>query len=728
MAGERAKRYLLQGLDCANCAAKIELAVAQETGWQGAGINFGTGSIYLPPELAPRVQEIIDRIEPGVKLVDPDKLDEAQSRHGGGHGHEHAGPLADDGASPHRHEDHEEFSIKRRAGQILAAAALVIAGVAFKDSLRATPLGMAEYAVFLAAYWLAGGKVVLAAARGLRRGGLFDENFLMTLATIGAFALGELPEAVSVMLFYSIGETCQDYAVDRSRRSIQALMDIRPESASVRRGGELVRVDPAGVAVGEAIVVRPGEKIPLDGEVIEGSSFLDTSPLTGESVPRRVEPGDLVLAGTVNTSGLLTIRVSRPFGESSVARILELVERAGARKARTERFITTFSRYYTPAVVLAALGIALLPPLLAPGAELSQWVYRALVLLVISCPCALVLSIPVGYFGGIGGASRNGILVKGANFLDALTELDTVVLDKTGTLTKGVFQVQEVEVFNGFSTEEVLNYAAHAESFSNHPIASSILRAHGKGIDEAKIQRHEEIPGHGVKAVVGKQVVVAGNDRMLHREEIPHDTCEAPGTAVNVAVDGKLAGRIIIADELKPDARLAVDSLKRLGISRIVMLTGDAEPAARRIAEALGIDEVHAGLLPEEKAEALEKVASSPKGARAKVAFVGDGINDAPALTRADVGIAMGGLGADASIEAADVVIMDDMPSKVAKAVAIARRTRIIVWQNIGLALAVKAAFILLGAWGMASLWEAVFADVGVSLIAVANATRALRS
>src|SRR5690606_22388721 len=528
------------------------------------------------------------------------------------------------------------------------------------------------------------------------------------------------------MLFYSVGETLQERAVDRSRRSIKALLDIRPDHATVKRSGTLERVAPAEVAVGETIVVRPGERIPLDGEVLEGNSLIDTSALTGEPVPRAVEPGASVLAGTVNLKGLLAIRVTRPFSQSSVAKILELVEQAGARKAPTERFITRFSRYYTPAVVGVALAVALFPPLIA-GGGFSQWIYRALVLLVISCPCALVLSIPLGYFGGIGGAARHGILVKGANFLDALAHVDTVVMDKTGTLTQGVFRVQEVAAYNGFSQSQVLEYAAHAESFSNHPIAASILEAYQGEIDLARVEAYQEIAGHGVKARIDGKVVVAGNDRMLHREEVPHDECEAPGTVVNIAVDGRLAGRIIIADEIRPDAAAAVRALKSLGVAETVMLTGDDEKTARQVAAAVGIDHVRAGLLPEEKVAALETIAQSRKAKRGKVAFVGDGINDAPVLTRADIGIAMGGLGSDAAVEAADVVLMDDMPSKVAQAVTIARRTRRIVVQNIAFALGVKAAVILLGMMGMAHMWEAVFADVGVSLIAVLNSARALR-
>lgn len=715
MGAARAKKFILQGLDCANCAAKIEAAVQRETGWKEAAINFSTRSIFLPAEYVPAVQQIIDRIEPGVQLVEAAATVEAQ-----------------DGIAVARSREEDASTVggakKRRVAEILVAAALLIGGIVFSESLRQTPFAVAEYGVFLTAYWLVGRGVVLAAFRNIRRGEFFDENALMTVATIGAVLIRELPEAVGVMLFYAVGETLQERAVDRSRRSIKALLDIRPDYATVKRNGTLERVSPADVGVGEEIVVRPGERIPLDGRVIEGRSFVDTSALTGEPVPRRVEPGASVLSGTVNLKGLLAIRVDKEFGQSSVAKILELVEKAGARKAVTERLITRFSRYYTPVVVAAALGVAVVPPLVLPGAVFSQWAYRALVLLVISCPCALVLSIPLGYFGGIGGAARQGILVKGANFLDALARLDTVVMDKTGTLTQGVFKVQEVTAFNGFSTSEVLGYAAHAESFSSHPIATSILEAYEGELNLALVDQYEEIAGHGVKARVDGKMVVAGNDRILHRETVPHEDCRAEGTVVNVAVDGVLAGRIIIADDLKPDAAAAVRALKDLGVAQTVMLTGDDEHVARRVADAVGIDEFRAGLLPEEKVAALEAIVRSRRTRQGKVAFVGDGMNDAPVLTRADVGIAMGGLGSDAAIEAADVVLMDDMPSKVAQAITIARRTRRIVVQNIVFALGVKAAVIFLGTLGMAEMWEAVFADVGVSLIAVLNAARALRA
>lgn len=604
------------------------------------------------------------------------------------------------------------------------AALLLAAGVLFEDMLHRTPYFLAEYLVFLSSYLLVGGKVLRRAAGNLARGKLFDESFLMGVATLGAIAIHELPEAAAVMLFYAVGEYFQDLAVDRSRRSIAALLAVRPDYAHLKMGGETRRVAPEEVQPGHIIVVRPGERIPLDGEVVQGVSFVDTSPLTGEAVPRRVEAGDKVLAGAVNGDGLLEVRVTRPFAASSVARILDLVERAAARKAPTEQFLTVFAHYYTPTVVAGAAALALIPPLVLPGATPGPWVHRALVLLVIACPCALMVSVPLGYFGGIGGASRQGVLVKGANFLDALGRLHTVVFDKTGTLTRGVFRVTEVAARNGFTRDEVLRLAAAAETHSNHPIARSIREAYG-GKTFAAVDEHREIPGQGIQARVEGRTVLVGNERLLRRAQIPHEICDPGGTVVYVAVDRVWAGYIVIGDEIKEDAPQAVAGLKRLGVKKTVLLTGDDEAVARRVAAALNLDGYYARMLPEEKVAKLEELlASVPRPGRDKVAFVGDGINDAPVITRADVGVAMGGLGSDAAIEAADVVLMDDRPAKLVTAVEVARHTRSIVWQNIGLALGVKALFVVLGALGAATIWEAVFADVGVALLAVFNATR----
>lgn len=617
---------------------------------------------------------------------------------------------------------------KRRLVSMGVAAFLLVVGTLFHGPLHRTAYAWAEYLILLSAYLLVGGRVLRAALANLRRGRVLDENFLMSVATVGAIALHNLPEAVAVMLFYTVGEHLQERAVDRSRRSIATLLDIRPDYANLLGEGETRRVSPEEVRVGQIILVRPGERVPLDGEVVEGSSFLDTSALTGEAVPRRVEKGEQVLAGMINGQGLLAVRVTKTYGESSLARILDLVEKAAARKAPTERFLTAFARYYTPAVILGSLALAVIPPLFLPSAAFSEWIYRALVLLVISCPCALVVSVPLGYMGGIGGASRRGILVKGANYLDALASLHTVVFDKTGTLTKGVFRVTRVVSRNGFSEEEILAAAAAAEVNSRHPIAVSIRAAYGEGVVAGQVGEYEEIPGHGIRARVDGRLVLAGNDRLLHREGIVHDVCNVEGTGVHVAIDGVFAGYILIGDELKLDAAEAIARLKKLGVERIVLLTGDEEAVARRVAQAVGVDTYFAELLPEDKVRKVEELQESiPGRGKKKLAFVGDGINDAPVITRADVGVAMGALGSDAAIEAADVVIMEDAPSRLATAVEVARHTRGVVRQNLVLALGVKAVFVVVGALGVATIWEAVFADVGVALLAIFNAMRTLR-
>ena len=616
--------------------------------------------------------------------------------------------------------------LRGRVARLAVSALLFVTGLAFEEVLHATPHALAEWAVLSGAYLLAGGSVVLAAVRHVRRGRLFDENFLMTVATLGAMAIHALPEAVAVMLFYSVGELFQDLAVGRARRSIAALLALRPEVAHLKVGGAIQDVQPESVRPGDLVLVRPGERVPLDGVVVEGAGEVDTSALTGESVPRFVEPGQELLAGMVSRTGLFTLRVGRPFGESSLARVLALVEQASHRKAPTERFITTFSRYYTPTVVLAAVAVAVVPPLVVPGAIWATWIYRALVLLVISCPCALVLSVPLSYFGGLGAAARSGVLVKGANFLDALTGLRAVVFDKTGTLTRGVFKVTEVRPAPGYSRDEVLAAAALAEAQSRHPIARSILEAYGQEVDLARIGSYEEVPGHGVRAVVDGQTIVAGNDRWLRRAGVPHPEHGVEGTAVHVAKDGRYLGYVVISDEIREDAVATIDALRALGVRRLVMLTGDSPAIARQVAERLGLDGYEAGLLPEQKVERLERILASRDGPGA-VAFVGDGINDAAVIGRADVGIAMGGLGSDAAIEAADVVIMEDRLSRLPAAIRVARFTRRLVLQNIGLALGVKLLFAILGGLGLSGIWGAVVADVGVSLVAVLNATRLLR-
>ena len=639
----------------------------------------------------------------------------------------------------HNHEEHDhshehgEFNLRRELIPLGIAIALFMIGLIFNQPLHDTPGAIAEYAVLIPAYLISGWSVLTSAGRNILRGKIFDENFLMTIATLGAIAIHELPEGVAVMLFFQIGELFQGFAVGRSRRSIKALLEVRPDTANLVIDGVVREVNPEKVEVGDTIIIKPGEKVPLDGEILSGNSQVDTSALTGESVPRTVRKGEIILAGAINQTGSLTVRVTKLFAESSIAKILDLVENASSKKAPTEKFITRFARYYTPVVVFLSLAVAILPPLLIPGATSEQWVYRALVLLVISCPCGLVISIPLGYFGGVGGAAKRGILVKGSTFLDALTEVKTVIFDKTGTLTEGVFQVTQVSPYNGYSEKEVLTMAAIAESQSNHPVARSIVEAYDDRIaasditiTDSDVTDYEEIPGHGISAKVRGMSVLAGNDRLLHREHIEHDTCNVEGTVVHLAIDRKYAGYILISDRIKSDAPRAIARLKKAGVSETVMLTGDNRVVAKSVAERLGLDTYKAELLPEDKVVAIEEyLLKSDK--KSKVAFVGDGINDAPVIARADVGMAMGALGSDAAIETADVVLMDDAPSKVAEAIGIARKTHSIVWQNIILAMAVKALFILLGAIGVATLWEAVFADVGVALLAIFNASRILR-
>lgn len=711
MTGDGAKRFRLKGLDCANCAAEIERALHRFDGLKEARVNFAASSVYLRPEYVERARAILSAEFPAIKMAEDDEA-----------------PTA--GKQPRQGFLRELLAEQRHALiRIGIASILLILGLVFEKRLHRESYGLLEYAIYLPAYLLVGYGVLWSALKNTAHGKISDETTLMSIATLGAIAIHQLPEAVAVMLFYSVGEMLQEFAVNRSRRSVTALMDVRPDQARVKRGDDLQMVRPEEIAVGEIIVIQPGERIPLDGEVTEGESFVDTSALTGESVPRHMGMGAKVLAGMVCTSGILTVKVTKPASESSIARILSLVEDAAGRKAQTEQTLAVFTRYYTPAVVVAAIGLAVLPPLLIPGAAFSTWLYRALVLLVISCPCALVISVPLGYFGGIGGASRQGVLVKGANFLDTLAKLDTVVFDKTGTLTQGTFSVTSIQTRNGFSQDQVLEAAAQVEAASPHPIAASILEAYGKQVEAKSLEKYEEITGYGVKGRKDGRTIIAGNDRLMHRENIPHEdaVCDICGTVVHVAVDGVYAGYLTIADEIRSDAAPALEKLRRLGVKHLAMLTGDDEDVARQVGKKLGIDSIHANLLPGDKVAKVEGLAEEIHARRGKIAFIGDGMNDAPVLTRADIGIAMGGLGSDAAIEAADVVIMDDQLSKLPVAVQIARRTREIVLQNIGFAFGVKAIFLVLGAGGVASIWEAVFADVGVSLLAVVNATRTLR-
>ena len=581
-----------------------------------------------------------------------------------------------------------------------------------------------QIALFIISYIIVGGDVVKRAVKNIFKGQVFDENFLMSIATIGAFFIGEYPEGVAVMLFYQVGELFQSYAVGKSRKSIASLMDIRPDYANVKKGDELVKVDPDEVQIGDIIVIKAGEKIPLDGKVIEGSSMIDTSALTGESVPREVELGSDILSGCININGVITAEVTKEFGESTVSKILDLVENASSKKSNSEQFITKFARYYTPVVVIIAVFLAIIPPLVIDGATFSDWIYRALAFLVVSCPCALVISIPLSFFGGIGGASKKGVLVKGSNYLEALAETEIVVFDKTGTLTKGVFNVQEIHP-EGVSKEELLELTAHAESYSNHPISLSLKRAYSKEIDNGRILDVEEISGHGVIATVDGKKVMVGNIKLMKMMDIPYFKGELIGTIVHVAVNNKYIGYIVIADEVKEDSAQAIKELKAANIKQTVMLTGDNKSIGSKVAKELGLDKVYAELLPADKVEKLEELFSQ-KSKKGKLAFVGDGINDAPVLARADIGIAMGGLGSDAAIEAADVVIMTDEPSKIATTMKISKKTLKIAHQNIVFAIGIKIIVLILSAFGITTMWAAIFADVGVTIIAVLNAFRAL--
>jgi Cd2+/Zn2+-exporting ATPase len=625
----------------------------------------------------------------------------------------------------HSHGD-SEFDLKKEAIPVVVVLALFLMGSIYNESLHNTPYACAEYLVLIPAYLLSGWNVLTSAGRNILKGRFFDENFLMTIATLGAIAIHQLPEAVGVMLFFRVGELFQDYAVGNSRRSIKAVLEVRPDYANLKVHGVITKTPPEQVKIGDIITVTAGEKIPLDGKVMTGTSQIDTSALTGESVPRSVTAGDMALAGTINKTGILDIQVTQLFGGSSIAKILDLVENASSKKAETEKFITKFAKIYTPIVVFVSLAIAIIPPLIIPGATSAEWVYRALVILVISCPCGLVISIPLGYFGGIGGAAKKGVLIKGSTFLDVLNEVKTVISDKTGTLTKGTFHVTQIVPKNGFSQAELLSIAGHIEAQSTHPIAQSIKEAYQGELDLSKVTNYEEIAGHGIRAMVGDRLVIAGNDRLLHREHIVHNTCQISGSVVHLAVDTKYAGYIIVADEIKDDSIKAIQDLHQIGIKQVIMLSGDNDAVAADIAGRLGLDAFVAELLPEEKVTAFEQILKK-SGKKEKVIYVGDGINDAPVLARADVGIAMGGLGSDAAIETADVVIMNDSPTKIGEAIQIARKTHRIVWQNIIFALTIKAVFLVLGAFGVATMWEAVFADVGVALAAIANATRVLK-
>ena len=701
------KTYSLDQLDCAACAAKMEEAASQVPGVEELRINFLTKTMSLTAsedhfeQVAQNVMAACQRVEPECRVCEVKQDTAAHHDHGHAHGHDHE-----------EEEEHHSLAL------IGVGAVLFVAGLLL-------PEGLWRWAALIAAYVVAGGEVLLRAAKNILRGQVFDENFLMAVASLGAMLMGEATEAVAVMLFYQIGEWFQDRAVDKSRASIAQLMDIRPDHANhVLADGSVEVVPPQSLKAGDILLVKPGERIPLDGVILEGTSTLNTSALTGESIPRDVAEGDTVLSGCVNQTGVLRLRATGAYESSTVARILRLVEDSGERKASTERFITRFARWYTPAVCLAALLLALVPPLFV--GEWTEWIKRALTFLVISCPCALVISVPLTFFGGVGGASRRGVLIKGANYLEQLAKTDIAVFDKTGTLTRGTFEVTAIHP-NQITEEELLELAALAESYSDHPISASLRAAWNRALDKNRVTDVQEIAGRGIHALVDGRSVYAGNERLMADVHVESRPCHRQGTIVHVALDGVYMGHIVIADRVKEGSAEAIAELKALGVARTVMLTGDQSAVAQSVAKELGVDEVHAELLPGDKVEQVERLMKQkPEGAM--LAFVGDGINDAPVLRRADLGIAMGGVGSDAAIEAADIVLMDDDPRKLPCAIRIARRTLRIANQNIIFALSVKAIILIMGAMGLANMWLAVFADVGVSFLAILNAMRAMRA
>ena len=719
-------KLYLKGLDCANCANKIENKVNKLESVEEAVLNFSLSLLIVNlkensdvNKVEEEIKTIVNNLEPHVIVSKYDnnikeKKNVCTSECCSGHAHN----VEEKHEESHEHNHSEGVSLRDKVtlaiGFILFAIAIFIG-----EEKSYVPY------IYALSYVLVGGKVVLSAIRNIFRGQVFDENFLMTVATLGAFAIGNHPEGVAVMIFYEIGELFQSYAVNRSRKSISSLMDIRADYANLITDGEEKKVDPSEIKIDDIIVIKPGERVPLDGIVIEGNSSLDTSALTGESLPRNIELNDEILAGVINLTGVIRVKVTKEFGESTVSRILELVQNASSKKAQTEKFITKFARYYTPVVVLSAVALAIIPPLVVEGALFSDWVYRALIFLVVSCPCALVVSIPLGLFAGIGGASKNGVLIKGGNYLEALKDVETVVFDKTGTLTKGVFKVVKINT-NNIEEGELLRIAATGESFSNHPIAQSILKAYGKEVDKSIISNYEEISGNGIKVNIDNKEVLLGNYKLMNSNGIKYNNSEEIGTVVHVVVEGEYKGSIVIADEVKEDSKEAIEMLKKIGVKKCVMLTGDNKKVAEKIAEELGLDEVYAELLPTDKVAMVEKLLKE-KSEKGKLAFVGDGINDAPVLARADVGVAMGGIGSDAAIEAADVVLMRDNPSSLVDAIEIGRKTNRILWQNIIFSLGVKIAVLIPAAIGIANMWEGVFADVGVTLIAVLNSMRALR-
>ncbi|MDU7903980.1 MAG: heavy metal translocating P-type ATPase [Peptostreptococcaceae bacterium] len=697
------KRVLiLKGLDCASCSNKIESEVKKIDGVISASINFVSSKLELDIDESKDIKTMLDevtrkikKIEPEVTIISPNEFKKTKN----------------------------EKDIKN---QNYSMGALLLGAAIFFITMFLNVSNRLEFILYLISYILLGGDIVLKAIKNILRGKIFDENFLMSVATIGAFAIKQYPEGVAVMLFYKVGESFQSYAVNKSRKSISDLMDIRPDYANLKIENETKKVPPEDININDIIIVKAGEKVPLDGAVVSGKSMIDTSALTGESVPIKVESGSEVLSGSINSNGVLEIKVTKRFEESTVSKILDLVENASSNKAETENFITKFAKYYTPIVVFVALGLAIIPPLLFENNYWFDWIYRALVFLVVSCPCGLVISIPLGFFSGIGASSKSGLLVKGSNYLESLSKTETVVFDKTGTLTKGVFKVTKLKNISDISKEELLEYAAYAEYYSNHPIGVSIVKEYGKDIDKKEIKEYDEISGHGLSVNIKGKKVLAGNAKLMKKENIAYEEVFEIGTIVHISIDGKYYGYLIISDEIKEDSKHAIEGLREIGVKKLVMLTGDSKKVAEGVAQELNLDYAESELLPDQKVKKVEELykAKSKKGV---LVFVGDGINDAPVLAIADVGVAMGGLGSDAAIEASDIVIMNDEPSKLINGIKIAKRTQKIVWQNITLALIVKLIVLLLGATGVANMWEAVFADVGVTLIAVLNSIRIMR-
>ena len=697
MGNKEELQLTLEGLNCANCARKIEEKVGKMEGVKESNLNFTTTTLNVKLERKVKEEHAINEIKKIVEALEPHVKVEKK-------------------VSGKTNVQRAKFEVK---------PTLIIGTILYLIAIIGDFKGALALILFVASYLLIGGKVVLTAIKNIARGQLFDENFLMTVATIGAFSISEYPEAVAVMLFYEIGETIQGYAVNKSRSSISSLMDIRADYANIIIDGKEKKVSPETVKVEDIILVKPGEKVPLDGIVVEGESFVDTSALTGESVPRKIAVNDEILSGGINTNGVLKVKVTKKFGESTVSRILEMVENAANKKANTEKFITKFAKVYTPIVVALAILIAVVPSIFIKDALFSTWLYRALVFLVVSCPCALVVSVPLCFFAGIGGASKKGVLVKGSNYLELLKDLQTVVFDKTGTLTEGVFSVTEINT-NGIDKEKLIEVAAMAESFSNHPIAISIIKEYGKEIDKEVIKEYKEISGRGIKAVINNEEVLVGNSKLMNEFNILYNEVDSIGTVVYCAINGEFKGSIVISDKIKENAVEALINLKKAGVKKTVMLTGDNKKTAYKVGEKINIDEVHSELLPLDKVKEVEEIMKR-SNKNGKLAFVGDGVNDAPVLARADIGIAMGGIGSDAAIEAADIVLMKDDINALVDAINVSKKTNKILWQNIVFALGIKILVMVLGTFGIANMWTAVFADVGVTIIAIINSTRCFR-